>query len=60
MRIVTYRDLQPGRYAKAIDRVRAALARDDFAAAQLKKLAPTPYWRAKIGDDARLLLQFTP
>ena len=40
--------------------LRAALARGDFAAAGLKKLAPTPYWRAKLSDEARLLMQFAP
>jgi hypothetical protein len=60
MRIVTYRDLRPGRFAKPLERLRAALARGDFAAAGLKKLAPTPYWRAKLSDEARLLMQFAP
>ena len=60
MRIVTYRDLHPGRFAKPLERLRAALARGDFAAAGLKKLAPTPYWRAKLSDEARLLMQFAP
>jgi len=58
MRIVTYRDLRPGRFAKPLERLHAALARGDFAAAGLKKLAPSPYWRAKLNDEARLLLQF--
>ena len=60
MRIITYRDLRPGRFTKPLDRLRAALGRDDFAAAGLKKLAPTPYWRAKLSDEARLLMQFVP
>ena len=60
MRIVSYRDLAPGRFAKSIEKIRAALARGDFAAAGLKKLSPTPYWRAKLNDEARLLMQFTP
>ncbi len=60
MRIVTYRDLRPGRFAKPLERLRAALDRGDFAAAGLKKLAPTPYWRAKLSDEARLLMQFAP
>jgi hypothetical protein len=60
MRIVTYRDLRPGRFAKALERLRAALVRGDFAAAGLKKLSPTPYWRAKLSDEARLLMQFAP
>ena len=58
MRIVTYHDLRPGRFAKPLERLRAALARSDFAAAGLKKLSPSPYWRAKLNDEARLLLQF--
>ena len=60
MRIVTYRDLHPGRFAKALERLRAALGRGEFAAAGLKKLAPTSYWRAKLSDEARLLMQFVP
>src|SRR5208283_5282999 len=54
MRIVTYRDLRPGRFGKPLERLRAALGRGDFAAAGLKKLAPTSYWRAKLSDEARL------
>ena len=60
MRIVTYRDLRPGKFGKPLARLSAALARADFAAAGLKKLSPTPYWRAKLSDEARLLLQFVP
>ena len=60
MRIVSYRDLRPGRFGKPLARLSAALAKGDFAAAGLKKLAPTPYWRAKLSDEARLLLQFVP
>ena len=60
MRIISYRDLAPGRFAKSVEKIRAALARGDFAAAGLKKLSPTPYWRAKLNDEARLLIQFAP
>jgi AAA domain/Ankyrin repeats (many copies) len=60
MRIVTYRGLHPGRFAKALERLRAGLGRGEFAAAGLKKLAPTSYWRAKLSDEARLLMQFVP
>lgn len=60
MRILTYRDLRPGRFAKALERLRSALSRGDFAAASLKKLSPTNYWRAKLSDEARLLLTFLP
>ena len=60
MRIISYRDLAPGRFAKSVQKIGAALARGDFAAAGLKKLSPTPYWRAKLNDEARLLMQFAP
>ncbi len=60
MRIISYRDLAPGRFAKSVEKIGAALARGDFAAAGLKKLSPTPYWRAKLNDEARLLMQFAP
>ena len=58
--MTTYRDLRPGRFTKPLERLRAGLGRDDFAAAGLKKLAPTPFWRAKLSDEARLLMQFVP
>src|SRR5208283_4831560 len=48
------------RFAKSVEKIGAALARGDFAAAGLKKLSPTPYWRAKLNDEARLLMQFAP
>ena len=60
MRILTYRDLRPGRFTKALERLRGALTRGDFAAAGLKKLAPTSFWRAKLSDEARVLLTFLP
>ncbi len=58
MRILTYRDLRPGRFTKALDRLRSAISRGDFASAGIKKLSPTNYWRAKLSDEARLLLTF--
>ena len=48
MRILTYRDLRPGRFSKALDRLRVAISQGNFAAAGLKKLSPTNYWRAKL------------
>ena len=60
MRIISYRELAPGRFARSVEKIGAALARGDFAAAGLKKLSPTPYWRAKLSDEARLLMQFAP
>ena len=58
MRIIPYRNLAPGQFAKSVEKISAALTRGDFAAAGLKKLSPTPYWRAKLNDEARLLMQF--
>jgi hypothetical protein len=60
MRILTYRDLPPGRFSKALDRLRIAISQGNSAAAGLKKLSPTNYWRAKLSDEARLLPTFLP
>ena len=60
MRIISYRDLAPGKFAKSVEKISAALTRGDFAAVGLKKLSPTPYWRAKLNDKARLLMHFAP
>ena len=40
MRILTYRDLRPGRFSKALDRLRIAISQGNFATAGLKKLSP--------------------
>ncbi len=58
MRVLHYRGLDTRRVQKAFDKVRQALIREDFHSAQIKKLAPTPYWRARLDDSNRLLLQF--
>ena len=58
MRILTYQGLGAHRSQKAMDRVRSAITTGDFRAAAIKKLAPTPYWRAKLDDKSRLLMQF--
>ena len=58
MRILTYQGLDTHRLEKPLARIRAAIAREDFRAAGIRKLAPTPYWRAKLDDKSRLLMQF--
>ena len=58
MRVLTYQGLGPHRLQKAMGRVRSAITDGDFRAAGIKKLAPTPYWRAKLDDKTRLLMQF--
>jgi UvrD-like helicase C-terminal domain len=58
MRVLTYADLAPGRLAPAVDAVLAAIERDDFRSADVKKLSPGSYYRAKLDAANRLLLTF--
>lgn len=58
MRVLLYKDLNIRRVKAAFAKVRAAIEADDFRCADVKKLAPTPYWRAKLDYSNRLLLQF--
>lgn len=58
MRLLLYKDLNTRRVKAAFAKVRAAIEADDFRSADVKKLAPTPYWRAKLDYSNRLLLQF--
>ena len=58
MRVLLYKDLKTRRVKAAFAKVRAAIEADDFRSADVKKLAPTPYWRAKLDYSNRLLLQF--
>ena len=58
MRLLQYRDLDTRRVKAAYAKVRAAIERDDFRSADVKKLAPGNYYRARLDDSNRLLLQF--
>ncbi len=58
MRFLTYADLSPGSLAPQLERVAAAIERDDFRSADVKKLQVGDYYRAKLGDAARLILKF--
>lgn len=58
MRVLLYKDLNTRRVKPAFDKLRAFLEADDFRSADVKKLSPTPYWRAKLDYSNRLLLQF--
>lgn len=58
MRLLTYQDLQLRRVRSAFDKFRKAIEANDFRSAQICKLSPTPYWRARLDDSNRLLLQF--
>ena len=59
MRLLLYKDLDTRRVESAFPKLRAAIERGDLRSAQIKKLAPTGYWRAKLDDTNRLLLQFS-
>lgn len=58
MRLLLYKDLDTRRVKAAFAKLRAAIEAGDFRSADVKKLAPTPYWRAKLDYANRLLLQF--
>lgn len=58
MRLLLYKDLDTRRVKAAFAKLRVAIEAGDFRSADVKKLAPTPYWRAKLDYANRLLLQF--
>jgi hypothetical protein len=58
MRLLLYKDLDTRRVKAAFAKLRTAIEAGDFRSADVKKLAPTPYWRAKLDYANRLLLQF--
>lgn len=58
MRVLLYKDLDTRRVKPAFAKVLVALQAGDFRSADVKKLSPTPYWRAKLDYSNRLLLQF--
>lgn len=58
MRVLTYAGLEPGRLKTALKKAVAAIERDDWRSVDLKKLAPTAYFRIKLDQASRLLLSF--
>src|SRR5687767_9902876 len=58
MRFLAYEGLAPGELAAKVEKVRAAIERDDFRSPDIKKLHLGGYYRAKLDDASRLLLQF--
>lgn len=58
MRLLTHHDLDIQRVRTQFAKLQQALARDDFKSPNLKKLSPTPYWRFKLDQTNRLLVQF--
>lgn len=55
MEILKYNDLDLAGVKPQFDRIAEMLATGNFRAADAKKLAPTPYYRAKLNDADRLL-----
>ena len=58
MRLLLDKGLDVSRVKSAFAKVRAAVEAGDFRSADVKKLTPTRYWRAKLDYSNRLLLQF--
>ncbi|OIN91381.1 MAG: hypothetical protein AUJ20_11180 [Comamonadaceae bacterium CG1_02_60_18] len=58
MRLLIHHDLDTQRVKAQFAKLQQALARDDFKSPNLKKLSPTPYWRFKLDQSNRLLVQF--
>jgi hypothetical protein len=58
MDILRYNELDTSRVAEAFQRVVVRLRAGDFRSADVKKLSPGPYYRAKLSDADRLLFRF--
>jgi len=58
VRFLTYHGLAPGDLAAKVEKVRAAIERDDFRSADVKKLGLGGFYRARLDDASRLLLMF--
>ena len=58
MDILTYSDLAPGKLLPQFERIVERLRAGDFAGADVRKLSPTPYYRARLSDADRLLFRF--
>jgi hypothetical protein len=58
VRFLTSHDLAAGDLADKVEKVRLAIERDDFRSPDVKKLGQAQFYRAKLDDASRLLLQF--
>ncbi len=58
MELLLYNELQPRRNQTQFVRVCDMLRNGNFAQAEVKKLVPTTYFRAKLSDSDRLLFSF--
>lgn len=57
MDILRYNELDTSRVQKQYEKVVEMIQRDDFYSAEVKKLAGTPYYRAKLDHTNRLLFK---
>ncbi len=57
MDILQFNELDPTPVAAQFERIVERLRAGDFRAADVRKLAPTPYYRAKLNDADRLLFR---
>jgi hypothetical protein len=58
MRLLTHHHLDTHRVRTQFFKLQQAVTRNDFKSPNLKKLNPTPYWRFKLDQTNRLLVQF--
>ncbi len=59
MRVLKYSDLDTAKVTKQVNKVIQMLEAEDFSSAEVKKLNPTPYYRAKLDYTNRLLFKFS-
>jgi hypothetical protein len=58
MKLLRYSNLDTRGLTAPFDRTAALLEKGDFRGADVKKLAPTPFYRAKLSDSDRLIFRF--
>lgn len=58
MELLIYNELHPKRNAEQFKHVCEMLEKDNFQQAEVKKLCPSSYYRAKLNDSDRLLFSF--
>ncbi|MEN0045856.1 MAG: ankyrin repeat domain-containing protein [Bacteroidota bacterium] len=58
MKLLYYNDLNTKGLKQKVKKVEQMLLKDDFKSAEVKKMQPSNYYRAKLDRDNRLLFQF--
>ncbi|MEL6945577.1 MAG: hypothetical protein AAFO82_23220, partial [Bacteroidota bacterium] len=58
MKLLHYNDLNAKGLKQKIKKVEQMLLKDDFKSAEVKKMQPSNYYRAKLDRENRLLFQF--